>query len=360
MEPNILIVNPFGIGDVMFSTPLIEILKENYPNSYIAYICNRRAYDILIANPHLDKVFVYEKDEYRAAWKSSKKEFAKKLLDFLKSLKREKFDLVIDLSLGHQYSLVLKLIGVRNRIGFNYRGRGRFLTKKIELTGFDKKHVVEYYLDILKLLNIDTAKYNVRPKLYLTDRDIVWADKFLENHKISASDLLIGVIPGCGASWGVDAKRRRWSMEGFASLCDGAIEKYGAKVILFGDPKEVDICKGVQARMRNKVINAAGRTNLRDLIGLLSKCKLAVSNDGGPLHLAVGIGLRTVSFYGPVDENIYGPYPLGPKHIVIAKHDLTCRPCYNRFKYKKCDNRLCLDLITSEEALNAIGKILNR
>ena len=64
----ILIVNPFGIGDVLFSTPLISNIRDAYPECYIGYICNIRAKDVLSDNPQLNEIFVFEKDEYRNLW----------------------------------------------------------------------------------------------------------------------------------------------------------------------------------------------------------------------------------------------------------------------------------------------------
>ena len=86
MTKKILITNPFGIGDVIFSTPLIEALKKYYPYSYIGYICNRRVSGLISTNPNLDKVFVYEKDEYRKIWRNSKIKCLIKIFSFLKSI----------------------------------------------------------------------------------------------------------------------------------------------------------------------------------------------------------------------------------------------------------------------------------
>ncbi|GAG34740.1 unnamed protein product, partial [marine sediment metagenome] len=123
----ILIVNPFGIGDVLFSTPMISNLKIAHPESYIGYICNIRAKEALYNNPQINEIFVFEKDEYRNLWRQSKFKCIKKFITFYIKIKKKNFDLAIDLSLGHQYSLFLWLIGVRKRIGYNYRNRGRFL-----------------------------------------------------------------------------------------------------------------------------------------------------------------------------------------------------------------------------------------
>lgn len=356
----ILIINPFGIGDVLFSTPLIEILKDRYPACYIGYVCNKRSYEVIKSNPKVDKFFVYEKDDYRKEWEKSRGGCLKLIWNFLKIIMRERFDVAIDLSLGYQYSLLLSLIGIRNRFGFNYRKRGRFLTGKIDIEGFSEKHVVEYYCDILKFLDIDMHGLKLSPKVYMTDEDIAWADGFLKANGIIEGDLLIGVIPGCGASWGADARHRRWDSDGFAQVCDGLAEHYGARVILLGNSSEAEICEGIQEKIRNKAIMACGKTNLRNFLGLINRCRLIITNDGGPLHMAVGLGLKTVSIFGPVDEKIYGPYPMTKDHIVMSKNDVPCRPCYKKFKYKICEDRSCLKSIKAGEVLEAAGRFLSK
>ena len=167
------------------------------------------------------------------------------------------------------------------------------------------------------------------------------------------------MIPGCGASWGADADLRRWDKANFALLADKLTEKYGARVILLGSAKETAICDAVQKSMNKNVINHCGKTTIFELAGILAKCNVVVTNDGGPLHMAAGLGAKTVSIFGPVDEAIYGPKPL-KDNIVVSKKDLECRPCYRNFKYKKCDNRLCLSGITIEEVLKACEKALGR
>ena len=85
----ILIINPFGIGDVLFSTPLISSLKAALPESYIGYICNIRAKDVLYGNPQIDEIFVFEKDEYRNFWKQAKFKCIKKFFSFLIQIKKK-------------------------------------------------------------------------------------------------------------------------------------------------------------------------------------------------------------------------------------------------------------------------------
>ncbi|UCB57018.1 MAG: lipopolysaccharide heptosyltransferase II [Candidatus Omnitrophota bacterium] len=348
----ILIANPFGIGDVLFSTPLVNNLKAAYPDSYIGYICNIRAKDILYGNPQINKIFVFEKDEYRDLWQKSKFQCIKKFISFLVKIRKEKFNLVVDLSLSQQYNFFLWLIGIKKRIGYNYRKRGRLLTHKIDINGYNDKPVADYYLDLLKLLDIKPTLFNLRMDVLSGDKS--WADEFFKNLSFKQEDLIIGIIPAGGASWGRDFSYRHWPWENYAKLADRLIAELGAKIIIFGASSEETICRRLQNAMAQKAINVCGQTSLKQFAALLSLCNLAVCNDGGPLHVAVSQGVMTVSVFGPVDEKVYGPYPPGPRHIVVTK-DMDCRPCYKKFKLPGClRERQCIRDISVEEVLKII------
>lgn len=353
----ILIINPLGIGDVIFSTPLVAALKKSFPGSYIGYVCNKRVSGLLSTNPDIDKVLVYEKDEYRDLWKRSKTECVKKLAGFLGVIRKERFDTAINLSLDYQYNIFCMLIGIRRRIGFNYRSRGRFLTSKVYLADFDDKHVVEYYLDMLKPLNIKADK-DIPPKVYVSGGDLEWADRELGAHGITGKDAVVGIVCGGGASWGVDARYKRWDKSKFAALADRLIGTCGVKVVFLGDKKESVLVGDARRAMKGPSVDLSGRTTVGQMAAVMKKCKALITNDGGPLHIAAGLGTNTVSIFGPVDEKTYGPYPKSDKHIVISRSGLTCRPCYKKFKYNKCGNRTCLDSITVEEVYAAAEKVL--
>ncbi len=149
-----LIINPFGVGDVLFTTPVITSLKDKYPDSTIGYWCNERVKDIFADDPNIDKIFALSRGDLKRTYGNSRLEGIKRFLWLAFSIKKEKFDVVLDFSLDHRYSLLAKLLGIKKRIGFNYKNRGRFLTDKIDIDGYEDKHVVEYYLDLLKFIKM--------------------------------------------------------------------------------------------------------------------------------------------------------------------------------------------------------------
>ncbi|MBD3264607.1 MAG: hypothetical protein GF375_05865, partial [Candidatus Omnitrophica bacterium] len=90
----ILIFNPFGIGDFLFTTPLVKNLKEFYPSSPLTYICNRRVYPLAKYDNFIDEIIVFEKDEWRQTLKTSKMFFLKKCISFFKNIKSRNFGVV--------------------------------------------------------------------------------------------------------------------------------------------------------------------------------------------------------------------------------------------------------------------------
>ena len=351
----ILIINTFGVGDVLFTTPLISNLKANDPDVYIGYICNRRTAALLERNSKVDRIFVYERDEFNAVYQRSKFGMVKKFRKFLKEVQDDRFDLVIDVSLSRGTGFLTWMIGIKRRIGFNYKNRSIFLNKRIPLKGYEEKHVVEYYLSLLKEFGVEVRSKDL--ELTLNEDDFKWAKSFMSsNGTFSNGNPVIGLVPGGGASWGKESAYKRWPAEKYAKLADKLIEKFSATTILMGDKNELALCTKVSDAMLHKPIMACGETTINQFAALAQKCSLMIVNDGGPLHIAAAAGVRTVSIFGPVDENVYGPYPIG-EHIVI-KNEIACRPCYRRFRKAICEHISCLNQLPVETVLERIEGVL--
>lgn len=356
MYKKILLINPFGVGDVLFTTPIIHTLKDAFPGVKLGYLCNNRPVDIIKNNPYIDYVFIYDRDEFVALRKKSFLAWVKKSLEFLGQIKAERFDAALDFSLNTQYGFFSWYAGIKNRIGYDFKKRGGFLTKRIGLSGYSEKHIVEYYGGLLKCLGIDLKYSNL--ELYLKKEDKESIEGILSKEGISGSGFLIGIIPGAGRSWGKDAYLKHWRPEKFAQVADKLVENYKAKIIIMGDFSEKNLAQTVIDNMQNKAIGLSGLTTIGELAALLSMMKLVVTNDGGPLHMAVALGVKTVSIFGMVDEKAYGPYPPGNNHIVIKK-DLSCRPCYRNFRLSECLNsRRCIEDITVDEVYSAIQRLI--
>ena len=357
MQPKrILIVNPFGIGDVLFSTPLIRAVHQAFPGAYLAYLCNRRTEEILRRNGHIHEVFIYEKDEFVALWKTSRWRAMRFLWSLLRTIRRRRFDLAIDLSLGERYSFMLALFGVPRRIGFDFRRRGRFLTHRLVTQGFQDRHVVDYYAQLLEMLGIRLLDRHL--DLPTSEEDRAAARRRLEALRVGTADRLIGLVPAGGVSWGIQANFRRWSEEGFVHVGRLLSERHRARILVFGEFKDSKICAGIARAIGSSAIDLSGQTTLGQFVSLVARCDLVIANDGGPVHIAVSQDIPTVSVFGPVDPTVYGPYPGAAKHQVAYRPDLPCRPCYHQFKLPPCPyERACLTGIEPADVLEACERV---
>lgn len=352
----ILIINPFGIGDVLFTTPVMKALKQQYPGAFIGYWSNLRVKPILESNPQINKIFSLSRGDLKKLYQES---FFKGLWNALRlvwEIRKEHFDICFDYSLDHRYSLLAKIIGIRQRIGFNYKGRGRFLTKRIALTGYQEKHVVEYYLELLKFLNIRVADKSLY--LGVSEESQQKAQDMLAQEGVEESDLVIGIAPGAGGSWGKDASYKHWPALKFAQVADRLAGELKAKIVILGDESEQKIAEVITHVMRNKPIDLTGKTGLEVLSAVIKNCNLLITNDGGPMHMAVALGIKTVSIFGPVSELVYGPFPVKNQHVVL-KWDISCRPCYNNFRLPACDrDRECLRSVSVDAVFEAAVALL--
>ncbi|MDE2028298.1 MAG: glycosyltransferase family 9 protein [Candidatus Omnitrophica bacterium] len=350
----ILIINPYGIGDVLFTTPVIRNLRLAFPKAAIGYLANARTASFLKADGDITRVFVYERDEFVQAYRQNPLKFARKWFELFQTIKQEAFDLALDFSMNSTFGFLTAACGIKERVGFDYKKRGRFLTDRLPFEGYQGKHVIEHQLDLLRYLQIPVATN--RMSLAIPYGDIQWARQWVLQQGIDSSKPLIGVVPGAGASWGKNAGFRRWAGSKYAELLDKIIENFDAAVILMGDSKEEEVCREVLRLAHFPIHFAVGQSSILRSAALLKSCKAAVLNDGGPLHMAVAVGTRTVSIFGPVDPVVYGPYP--PQGHNVVQGRLACQPCYRRFRLARCEHISCLVELSVEEALRKVQGIL--
>lgn len=349
----ILLINPFGIGDVLFTTPVLKNLRRMFPDACISYIGNKRTELLLRAHEAVDKVFVYERDDFDRLYQSSRWKFLQAVRRFIQEIKAERYDVVFDFSLNPMINAFTWLGGIPHRIGFNYKNRGRFLTQKIPFRGFEGRHVVEHYLELLEVVGVPASDRCLNMNISAEDRQ--WALDFLGD--LPSGKLKIGMLPGAGASWGANARFRRWDIKKYALLADKMIAKYDARIILMGDLSEQALCSEIAEKHPKEITPAFARTSLTQLAALMSLCDVVVLNDGGPLHIAVAVGTKSVSIFGPVDPKVYGPWGDLTRHKIVTT-EIPCRPCYRNFRMSRCEHVSCLAQIQVNDVFQQMEKVL--
>ena len=263
--------------------------------------------------------------------------------------------MLLDFSMQSEYSFWgMFYLAIPLRAGFNYRDRNLFLTHPLLLPeeGFSKKHVIEYFCDLGRMLGVEVAEK--RPDVTLSFEQLSRAKKIL-GITGGINKKYIVVSPGGGSTWGQDAGYKHWPVEYFAKL----INMIGAKlifedVVVLGSGNEAYLGEGLKNALHINVVNLAGKTDLIEAAAIIKGSLLFLGNDGGLAHLAVSQNTAVIAFYGPADPNVYGVYPDSSNKARLSKN-LDCQPCYKNFRYdKSCSSHSCLKGFTPEEAFDRL------
>jgi heptosyltransferase-2 len=339
---NILVIRLDRIGDTVMTTPIFRALKEKWSDAQITVLANPVNKNIVINNPFIDCILIYDRENKHKSLKSR--------LSFFKDVREMEFDIVIDPYLDYELntSFITRLVGSKYRLGFEFAGRGFFYNIRYASNTFpvstDKKHMIDYNLDLIGCIGVKANKK--QPEIFLSADEKENASRILEKVGVNPKNIIVGVHPGG------NYESQRWPIERFASVSDYLIASYGIKVILFGGQDERELLSEFkECAVKAPII--LEELNLREFMSVLSHCNLFLCNNSGPLHIATALNIPTVSTMGPTIP--FHWWPRGDNHIVLRK-DMDCSPC----KKGICETHECMELITTDDFLTAVKTQLKR
>jgi ADP-heptose:LPS heptosyltransferase len=262
-------------------------------------------------------------------------------------LRTRKFDLSIDLFNNPRSALLMYLSGAPVRIGAERKGRGRLYTIQVRDDG-EPKPAIEFHNQFIRAAGIEPS--SVKTEIFLTEDEKREATLYLRRLGLetdNAARPIIGIH--AGASW----PAKRWLPGRFAELSDLATSKFHAQVFLTEGPADGEANKAVREGAA-RAVACAPNLPLRQLAALISQCDVFVSNDAGPMHIAVAVGTPTIGIFGPGEENIWFPYPRQDGHRALRK-DVFCHPCHLDFCNRKGEGYMeCMKLLDVAEVFAAV------
>ena len=349
----VLIVQPYGIGDLLFLTPVLRALRLLPSVEKVDLLLGSRTEAVLKANPHVDQCYSIDKDLFhRRGFFENFQELAR----LGRVFRKEKYDLLLDYSMRGEYAFFsVFFLGIPLRAGFDYKRRGFFQTRRMPLPqGFSGRHVVDYYCDLAEMAGIRVEDRFL--EFYLTPEERTEAERLLQGLSPAFGPRFLTLSPGGGESWGKDAHFKRWPAAYFAEFSDRlAVQARAAVVLILGSPQEKKLGEEIQSRMKTKAVNLAGDVSLRIAAALIEKSSLLIGNDGGLVHLTHALRKPVIAFYGPVDPAVYGPFPPSNQAFNIFDEDLECRPCYRNFRYNAdCPDRRCLSELRPDQVFGIL------
>lgn len=324
---NILFITLSNIGDVVLTLPVLGVLEKEFPNAKISVMVSPQAKEIFVNDPAISKIISYDKHI----------SFLEKIKLGLR-LKRRNFDLVVDL----RSTLYPVLINAPYRTSL-------FTPPLRAGAGFSKtkKHKHKIYIHLNKLLPLGLDVQNATYNLFFSEEDKRTTKNIFEEFNISEADKIVAVAPGA------KSHIKRWTTSGFTKVCQRLNRELGIKVLLVGDTNDKEITSQIlSAQALSDTYDISGRTNMHQLGYLLSRCKLLVTNDSAPLHLADIVNIHCVAIFGPTDHIKYGPTL---ENSVVIRKNLKCSPCE---KAQCAFNLECMKQISADEVFEAARKIL--
>ncbi|MFH0918590.1 MAG: lipopolysaccharide heptosyltransferase II [Candidatus Omnitrophota bacterium] len=288
----ILFITLSNIGDCILTLPVLDFLRQKYPQAAITCLVPVRTEEIFINNPAAQEVIIFDK-------------YAK-LRDKIKlffALSKGNFDLVVDL----RNSFFGAFLPIRKSSLF--LSPLRRIPAKI-------KHMREKHLFWAKLLDYsrENKKYQ---SLNINGLDVDYIDGILSEQNLANCAKLIVIAPGSRSHV------KCWDKQNFSQLCS-QLTGAGHQIILVGDPFDQAICNYLSQAGGSKMLNLCAKTNLGQLAALLKKAQLLITNDSAVMHLASYLNVPVVAIFGPSDEKKYGPWS---SRSAVVKKDIFCRPC---------------------------------
>ncbi len=337
----ILVIKLRHIGDVLMMTPMLRAVKDCYPDAEITTVIPQGMEDMLSFNPCVSKVIPFKKGSGIL-----------EDLRLLKTLRRARFDVAINMTEGDRGAIMCIASGAGKRIGADPAGRGfpgkRRLFTDLVPQKWDRRRAL-MDMEMIKPIGIEPGGQG------------------LELHTSSENDgRVIDMLAGRGIR---DDSRtavvhptsrwlfKCWNDKSVAGVIDHLHDR-GFSVVLTSGPdrKEMDKARAVAGFAKNKPVDFSGLLTLGQLASLLKMSKLFFGVDSAPMHMAAAVGTPVVALFGPSDSRVWGPYT-DKARVVMKKDEFPCIPCRKDGcgGSKKSD---CIEAITLPEVIQAIEELI--
>ena len=300
MGKNVLIVQLRQIGDVVLTTPIARILKEELPGCRVSFLTEAPCDQLLRGNPFLDEILLSDR---RGGWVET--------LRLGRRLRKSRFDAILDF-MGNPRSAILSfLAGAPTRVSYPAKGRGVLYTHRIR-----PPHVyaVDFKKGLLQPLGI-RSEWN-RPEIFLTGEEAEWGHALRRERLGERSKRLITVDPSHRRV------TRRWPAPHYGALCRRIRDELGALPLVLWGPGEEEVAEEVIAGSGARAVKAPP-TTLRQMAALIAASDLHLGNCSAPRHVAVAVGVPSFTILGSTSPGWTHP---SAQHSQLAL-GLECQPC---------------------------------
>ncbi|OQX63473.1 MAG: lipopolysaccharide heptosyltransferase II [Desulfococcus sp. 4484_242] len=344
---NLLVIKLSAIGDVVHALPFLEALRKGFPGARIDWVVEEEASQVLLDHPCLNNVLVSRRKSWQQglARMDNPISIFQEMAGFMRDLRSVHYDLVIDLQGLFKSGVLMGFSKGMRKVGMTgaREWAGLFLNERPVAVDYGQ-HAVDRYLKMARYLGCRTTGEGGRIPYGRPEEEAV--DRLLAGYGIQGQ-ALVAVNPM--AKW----PTKLWAPQRFAKLASLIRTELGSQVAFTGGPGDGPVIQDIIGMMSAPALNLAGQTTLKELACLYTRCRLLVSTDTGPMHVAAAVGCPVVALFGPTSGHRTGPY--GKAHTVV-RSDIACRPCFK----KRCEHMTCMREISVAQVLEAVKTMLNQ
>jgi len=331
----ILVTRTDRLGDLVLSTPIFEALRCKFPQALITALVFQENREVVEGNPHLSEVILYDKKgREKGIWGQIK---------LVHQLQKRRYDLVIHLHATNRMHLLTWAAGIPRRIGWKRKCAWALTHAFEDVKKEGTKHEAYYNFDLLEPLGIFPEVAKVRAFFPCSEKNRRSVEELISRMGISEKKPWVVFNPSASCP------SKIWPAERFGEVADYLADNYSAECFVIGTRADRAYVQRVKAAARCAVHDLSGRLSIGMLGVLLSRSRLLISNDSGPVHLANAVGTPVISIFGRKQAGLsplrWGP--LDPGSRVVWK-DAGCETCAAHL----CPiHFLCLDIIRVEDVL---------
>ncbi len=335
---NILVMKLSSVGDVVLVTASLRAIRQKYPNAKIFCLVGKESTKILQRCPYVDELMVYDdKQKDRPWWR---------LIKLASQLRQYQFDLLIDFQNNHKSHLLAFLSFPFKSCGYDNGKWGFLLTQPIKNSRLDLPPV-EHQFQILKQLGIEFQ--NDMLELWTSPRDKQYVKTLLDSEWLGNSPHMVGINIAASEKW----PTKNWPLDHIAKLCDILAGK-NIRVLITGMEKDKEAARELLTLTKTKPAIVVGKTDILQLAELIKKCKVYVTPDSAPLHVAAAVQTPFIALFGPTLSTRHLP---PAKNFAVIEKKPSCSPCYNsRCRIK---THVCMTSITPEEVAQKIEELMS-
>ena len=339
----VLILRLGAIGDVIRTTPMLRELRRMLPDARIDYLVNYNIKEVLEGNPNIDRIIDLKGQIYGKSFKT-----LKTFYNAEKEIRREKYDLLINLEPHYLSQMFVLWCNIPIVIGWDRLGEGFALNNRVRYDGTANE--IEKALEVLKFIGGYRKKTDL--EIYLSKEDKVFARRLIKNNGIKRKK----VVMSSGGTRNAFASetQRRWPAEKYKELAERLAER-GFLIIFVGDKYDKDVIREVSKDLKKgDYIDTSGKTTIKQMAAIIKKCDLFISHDSGPMHIAAAVKTPIIALFGPTDPRRAAP--MTKNTYVIYKKKRNEPEQYNVYgcyinKKKDYINRITVDEVVYKAEL---------